>query len=184
MPFLIHSSLLTNSPILIIALKSIWKEGQDNTITLPEQDREAFGIYAKWLYNGRVAIASPDRGAESDDDSMDTGGPFDAEHTRWENCYALADCLQDTDSKDALIDTAVSYMKDHGDGSSCPWHTLGPTIYKYSHVDRKHRDFVVKITATFLDVEDVEMLVGRFECEGFVDVFCDRGEEGDVAEFG
>jgi hypothetical protein len=57
-PFFIHESILRqSSSFLNNALKPQWRK--NDTIKLPECDRDAFSTYAQWLCNGRVAMISP-----------------------------------------------------------------------------------------------------------------------------
>jgi len=162
--FHIHESdLRSSSPTLKNAFNPCWKESDDNAITLPECDREAFGVYAKWLYNGRVGISTPGN------DITETNANGEArdhsyEWLRWEKCYILADYLQDSDFKNALIDTAIELIKPSGRA----WESLGATIYEHSRMDSPHQRFAMHATASGLSMEKLETLAKEAVCEAFV----------------
>lgn len=54
--FYIHPSVLErSSEFFKVALKSYWTEGQENEISMPDDDPDLFKTYAAWLYSGRLA---------------------------------------------------------------------------------------------------------------------------------
>jgi hypothetical protein len=113
------------------ALKTEWKEGQEQDVKLPETEVEIFEIYVKWLYTGRVFLAK-----EGD---RDIAGTSSKEWPRWSSCYILGDFLQDFDFKDACIDTCIEAMCDT---IQIP-HGLPRWIYACSTPTSAHRGLAI-----------------------------------------
>jgi hypothetical protein len=84
----------------------------------------------------------------------------------WEDCYSLADYLENSSFKDALIDCALEIMK----ASGRAWVTLSPTIYEHSGIDSPNRKFAIAATVAGVsnlrttdyttEPEDEELLAG------------------------
>jgi hypothetical protein len=136
-PFYVHETLLrANGPFFDNAFKGPWKEREERTITLTETDPETFNIYLQWLYTARLFCTKED---DERDDADSVAGILYREIERWSHCYKLADFLQSSDFKDALIDTAIEKMiKERCHSTSLP-----NIIYKYSSKDSVHRKMVV-----------------------------------------
>lgn len=90
---------------------------------------------------------------------------FSHEWTRWNNCYVLADYLQDLSFKDVLVDVALEIVKPSGRA----WATLGATVYEHSHKDSAHRKFAVEVCAVGLWENRLKMMVKEPECQEFMD---------------
>lgn len=132
--------------MLDAAFKHDWKEANERAINLPTCDPEAFGIYVHLLYHGYIYIMDPD-------------DIFDDEDERWNGAYILADYLQNSDFKDALIDSAKAYLRE----TKRVWFTLTETIYVNSTTRSAHRGFT--ITATQLGLESDEYVKLKYETE-------------------
>jgi hypothetical protein len=147
-----ESALRSYSPILNAALKPCLKEGDEHAITLPECDPEAFSVYAKWLYNGRVGITHPN----------DSG---DDEGERWSRTYILTDYLQDSNFEDVLVDTALAYMREKGR----VWETPGTTVYAHSTMASTNRTFAVATMVFGVEISKIVDMVMESECREMVD---------------
>lgn len=56
--FYVHEDVLcSSSDFFNAALSKGWKERRSGRIDLPDNDPEAFTIYARWLYTGRIFLA-------------------------------------------------------------------------------------------------------------------------------
>lgn len=105
----VHQAILSDSSLYFKdLLKPEWNgdpfEGQ---LLLPDADTAIFRIYVNWLYTGRFNITGA-----YDKSSVTPDNPraIDHEWTRWRQCYELANFLQDSDCKDALIDMSIEKM--------------------------------------------------------------------------
>ncbi|KAK1812880.1 hypothetical protein LTR12_012764 [Friedmanniomyces endolithicus] len=59
--FHIHEKLLRSKAAFFeAALGKEWKEGQDRAVELMDDDPDAFGGYAEWLYTGKLAVIESD----------------------------------------------------------------------------------------------------------------------------
>jgi hypothetical protein len=130
----IHKELLrTNSAFFNNALKKEWAEGQDLVIEMPETDDEPFGIWAKWLYTGRVFLMK-------DGDVKEVKGVHKhKEWPRWLRCYTLGSFPQDSDFKDACIDVSIEAMCATKRIPDC----LPETVYSSSSKASSHRKLAV-----------------------------------------
>ena len=55
--FFVHHGLLTqNSSFFTTALKSPWKEAQEQIVELPEDDTDVFELYLQWLYQHKLPM--------------------------------------------------------------------------------------------------------------------------------
>jgi hypothetical protein len=139
-PFFIHESILRqSSSFLNNAIKPQWRK--NDTIKLPECDRDAFSTYAQWLYNGRVAMISPPD--ESVDTAPNANEYDDDEWMRLTDHCVLANYLQDSGFADALIDVAIEIIGATGHVSLL----TTPVIYKYSRKDSRYRRFALRAMA-------------------------------------
>jgi hypothetical protein len=106
----VHQAILSDSSLYFKnALKPEWnKDLHEDQVVLSGADTAIFRIYVNWLYTGHFNISN---GAD-DRCSATPANPktIDHEWTRWRQCYELANFLQDSDCKDALIDMAIEKM--------------------------------------------------------------------------
>jgi hypothetical protein len=132
----IYENLLrANSGFFDIALKKEWKEGQDRIVEMPETNNEAFTIWAKWLYTGRMFLMQDGDHTEVDCRSMNQ------EWNRWRSCYALGNFLQDSDFKDVCIDACMEAIIAIAGIPAL----IGHYIYPYSTESSSHRKFAIDI---------------------------------------
>ncbi|KAK3718678.1 hypothetical protein LTR37_004895 [Vermiconidia calcicola] len=58
--FIVHSSHLAHtSPVFQAAVKQIWKEGEDQKMTLPEDEPSVVHTYLHFAYSGKVPVRPP-----------------------------------------------------------------------------------------------------------------------------
>ena len=83
-----------------------------------------------------------------------TGDPavLDSEWTRWTQCYELANFLQDSDCKDALIDMAIEKMMSDTEYMA----ELPNLIYSTSQSQSPSRKLAVDIAVNTWSVETIE----------------------------
>jgi hypothetical protein len=91
----------------------------------------SFRIRVKWLYTGRIFLVKE-------------GDTKEEEFTRWGNCYALGDFLQDSDFGDACINTLPESIRTFAAIPS----DLPVWIYNHSTNDSQYRKLVVDLFAT------------------------------------
>lgn len=77
------------------ALKKDWKEGQENTIELPEDDPQVFRYYAEWLCTGNIYCKS-----EATTTAFDYNVLIDL--------YILGEKLMDDTFQDRVIDALIT----------------------------------------------------------------------------
>jgi hypothetical protein len=133
----IYENLLrANSGFFDIALKKEWKEGQDRIVEMPKTNNEAFSIWAKWLYTGCMYLMK-----DGDIERTSEGVTTNSEWPRWASCYALGDFLQDSDFKDACIDSCIEANV----ASASNPHSLAGWIYSCSAGCSSHRKLAVDV---------------------------------------
>lgn len=94
--YVVHEVIIrTESPFFEAVLSKEWKKSKERVVRLPEQYPEAFDIYARWIYSGKLIISKIDI-QDNEAYIILTGNLSRA--------YILGDVLQDTDFKDAVID--------------------------------------------------------------------------------
>lgn len=137
--FFVHEShIRSSSEFFDITMNHDWKEKSTRTITLPEQDPEAFAIYIKWLYSGHFFIKEDDN--EEEEYGHNDDGILDTEWENWSHSYKLGDFLLDEDFKDALIDMAIERMRDE-----VHYVDLPSSIYDYSSTGSPHRQLALDV---------------------------------------
>jgi hypothetical protein len=147
-PFYVHERLLRSySGFFDTALKKEWKESDDRAINLPDADHKTFTIWVKWVYTGRLFLKKEDDLVTCE--GGDTGDVTDKkwldvdneEWLRWGKAYLLGDYLQDTDFKDAVIDSMIAGLLETG---YYPY-TLASYIYPCSAKTSAHRKLAVDV---------------------------------------
>lgn len=96
-----------------------------------ETDAASFRIWVRWLYTGRIFL-------------FKEGDAKEEEFTRWGNCYAPGDFLQESGFGDTCIDTLIESMRRFATIPS----DLPVWIYTHSTNDSQYRKLVVDIFAT------------------------------------
>jgi hypothetical protein len=109
----VHEIILSSSSAYLKnALKSEWQDSHKKQIVLRDVDVASFRIYVNWLYTGR--FNRTDDPAKKTKTTTESAAVIDNEWTRWTQCYELANFLQDSDCKDALVDMSIEkMMSDH-----------------------------------------------------------------------
>lgn len=143
------------------ALSHDWKEKLERKIKLPYQDPEAFVIYTKWLYTGRLYLKKADDRSDPSPKLID-GAVFHKRNKEWlrlNACYQLADFLQNEDFSDAVLDAVVEAMVDT---NSWPI-ALVRTVYRASRKGSPHRLLVAEFAVTVPKKGNLEKLVNGAE---------------------
>jgi len=107
--FYIHKERLCQySPFFKSALDRDWSEAKSNTINLPDDTAETFGIYCEWLYN-----ISPFRVSDVliGQDSKQRFAAFHRDSDRYYHAYVFGDKVLDPKFTDMLIDRWMANMK-------------------------------------------------------------------------
>ncbi|TKA69373.1 hypothetical protein B0A55_06160 [Friedmanniomyces simplex] len=124
--FHVHEKLLrSRSAFFEAALSKEWKEGQARKVELPDDDVDAFESYARWLYNGKLAVIQTD--GQTDDDLLAA-------------LYAFGEKALDETFQNRVIDAIVAGTRDEipaattGGGDSGSWYPTKKTVdYIYRH---------------------------------------------------
>lgn len=104
-----HKVILTSSSAYLKnALKPEWQGPNKTQIVLRSCDADSLRIYVNWLYTGQFKMT--DGPAENSKAKTEIPAAIDREWTMWAQCYELANFLQDSDCKDALIDMSIEKM--------------------------------------------------------------------------
>jgi hypothetical protein len=122
--FSVHESVLrSNSPYFERALRADWEEGRRGEVHLGNFDPNAFEIYARWAYTGRVLI--------------------EIEQTYlWKLCYELGQYVCDSDFNDALMDILLDGMTQQ---KRYYPNFLYEVMYKMPRKDSPHRRLAVDV---------------------------------------
>lgn len=84
-----------------LALRGEWKEAQERTIPLPEDDPEVFSVYQQWLYGGRIHTCSSNKALFKPND----------EYKTLVKAYILGEKIVDQDFKDSIADASVEKLR-------------------------------------------------------------------------
>lgn len=120
--FYVHQSLLcSQSEFFKKALNGKWKESEENSINLSEDDPEIFSLYLEQLYTGSLPILG---------DTVEVI-PSDFNYTTLAELYILAEKLMDVKTKNNVLDGILraSRMSDKSGASYFPSFTTVETIY-------------------------------------------------------
>ena len=94
--FYIHENILrSTSSFFQAALNQEWKEGQERTITLPDDNPKVFSGYAHWLYTGKLPCQRPE-GRVS---------------VKLAKLYGLGEKLIDKIFQDRVLDTLITHTR-------------------------------------------------------------------------
>jgi hypothetical protein len=98
--FTIHEGLVKpRSEFVRLALRGDWKEAQERTIPLPEDDPSVFSVYQQWLYGGRIHTL------------CNTVFKPDDEYKILVKAYILGEKIMDQDFKDSAADAIVEKLR-------------------------------------------------------------------------
>ena len=79
------------------ALKKEWKEGQERTVEMPEDDPVCFRLYAEWLYTGTIFCKKSPTPARGSFGSL-------------VGLYILGEKVLDKDFQDCVIDAMLATL--------------------------------------------------------------------------
>lgn len=97
----IHERLVNpRSEFVRLALRGQWKEAQERTINLPEDDPDVFSVYQQWLYGGLIHTCCDNSFSRTDD-----------EYETLAKAYILGEKFMDHDFKDAVTDAIVDKLR-------------------------------------------------------------------------
>lgn len=159
--FHIHEEVLRSSSAFFdTALRKQWAKGTSGRVDLPDVDAEAFGIYTEWLYTGvlRLSSALDMRRVCTEQELFQIKT---AEQHCWVRCYEADDFLQDTDFKDALVDTVAGMEHARKEGKK-DLSLFFAILYRWTTADSPHRKFVT------------DMFVGRCSTSKSVNFIIDK----------
>ncbi|KAK5134579.1 hypothetical protein LTR08_006365 [Meristemomyces frigidus] len=101
--FLVHEkTIMSRSKFVRLALDKEWKEAQERTIPLPDDEPAVFKLYQLWCYYTRVF---------SQDNSNAIYGTSGTEFRLLVQAYNLGDKLLDTHFKDAVLDCIIDTLR-------------------------------------------------------------------------
>ncbi|KAJ4334000.1 hypothetical protein N0V95_009288, partial [Ascochyta clinopodiicola] len=153
--YFVHESHITpQSDFFKNALKGEWKEKTTRTVELPDCDSKSFSIYLDWLYTGCVCITQEDddQGKDSED-----GITVDYEWTKWADCFRVGDFLQDSDFKDAMINTAIEKII----SEDINYKNLAEDVYTFSQPTSRNRRLAVDIALNTWPDSDFQCIDGN-----------------------
>lgn len=112
--FSVHEALVgASSSFFDKAMASDWKESQQRTIHLPDDESEIFALYVHWLYYGTLPVFCDEPGL-----------PGNSEYLNLIKTYVLGDKILDCKFQDAAIDAIVEKcLSKAQDGAS--WFPVG-----------------------------------------------------------
>jgi hypothetical protein len=98
--FTIHEGLVKpHSEFVRLALRGDWKEAQEQTIPLPEDDPSVFSVYQQWLYGGQIYTL------------CNTVFQVDDEYKILVKAYILGEKIMDQNFKDSAADAIVEKLR-------------------------------------------------------------------------
>jgi len=99
--FIIHEGLVKpRSEFVRLALRGEWKEAQERTIPLPEDDPNIFSVYQQWLYVGLIQTRPNSAPFKTDD-----------EFRTLVKAYILGEKIMDSNFKDSIVDAIVEKLR-------------------------------------------------------------------------
>lgn len=90
-------------PFFDKAMAGDWKESQQRTIQLPDDDPGIFALYVHWLYCGTLPVVCDK-----------SGSPGDSEYMDLVKAYVLGDKILDSRFQDTVIDAIVEKSQSKG----------------------------------------------------------------------
>ena len=102
--FIMHEKIATKfSDFIRAALKIRWQESTHRTILLPEANPAEFDVFEPFVYTGRVYSQAIAERTKSNQD--------DTEYEHLAKLWLLADMLQATTFKDAIVDSLIEKLE-------------------------------------------------------------------------
>lgn len=119
-PFHVHEQRLCDrSPFFTKAFQKEWKEGQERTIPLPDDDPGVFDLYVQWIYRGQIFSRMPRAEFRLLDREMEL--LIDA--------YIFGEKIQDSNYQDAVLDSLLAYTNTR-DEKGVRWFPTGALVRK------------------------------------------------------
>lgn len=107
--FKIHEDLIRpRSEFVRLALVGEWKEAQERTIPLPEDDPNVFSVYQHYLYSGLVHTRYNNTLSKKDDGTL---SKKDDEYRMLVQAYILGEKIMDQDFKDSVTDAIIEKLR-------------------------------------------------------------------------
>jgi hypothetical protein len=99
--FIVHEGLVKpRSEFVRLALRGEWKEAQDRTIPLPEDDPDIFLVYQQWLYASLIHTRPSSAPTKADD-----------EYRTLVKAYILGEKMMDGNFKDSVVDAIIEKLR-------------------------------------------------------------------------
>ncbi|KAJ5941325.1 hypothetical protein N7516_001493 [Penicillium verrucosum] len=107
--FYVHESLICASSLFFNrALSGQWKESEEHTVALPEDDPRIFALYTHWLYAGQIPVIVPCP-------TMNEAGVNNTrEQFHLAKAYVLGDKLLDVEFQNSTIQAIVEKADTNG----------------------------------------------------------------------
>ncbi|KAL4870101.1 hypothetical protein BDV12DRAFT_184709 [Aspergillus spectabilis] len=121
--FSVHEGLSRASSLFLDkAMAGDWKESEQRTIYLPDDDPKVLALYIHWLYYGTLAVLCDEPGL-----------PGNSEYLDLVKAYVLGDKLLDFAFQDAAVDAIIEKSRSVAqDGAK--WYPVGEVIeYAYNN---------------------------------------------------
>ena len=116
--YTIQRDLLCESSLFFSkAVKEEWKEGQERTIPMPDDDPAVFDLYAQWMYCGKIL---------SRDSTLETGRGS-GEPDLLVNAFVFGEKIQDVLFVDTILDALIMYTNTP-DKEGSRWFPVGSTV--------------------------------------------------------
>lgn len=178
--FTVHRSLVCKSSEFFEASTSIrWKEGQENTVRLPECEPSTFTTYIGWLYTSEVDLLEAD---EKEVPWVDKDGTTLTQRLnltrRAIDCYALGDMVLDNGFLNAVVDELISISEKC---NTVPGHESVKYAWDKIPKDGKLADLLVDFYAVGLDVKEFDAMLPELPAE-FVARIARAGIRGRLAD--
>ncbi|KAJ5512379.1 hypothetical protein N7463_001931 [Penicillium fimorum] len=101
-PFHVHESIICTSSLFFkMAMSGPWKESEEHTIELPEDDPITFAVYSHWLYYAKIPVIVEDAANEKPSQVSAQ------EYNDLAKAYVLGDKLLDVKFQNYAIDAII-----------------------------------------------------------------------------
>ncbi|KAF7122784.1 hypothetical protein CNMCM5793_000894 [Aspergillus hiratsukae] len=121
--FSVHETLIrASSSFFDKAMAGDWKESQQRTIQLPEDEPGIFALYVKWLYCGTLPVVCDEPGL-----------PGNSEYINLVKAYVLGDKILDSKFQDTVIDAIVEKSQSKAKDGQCWYPNMGVIKYTFKN---------------------------------------------------
>lgn len=95
----VHKDLIcARSPFFKAALTNDWKEAQEGTVVLAEDDYDIVTVYVQWLYRNKLFHK----------EDKEVTAPYASEMDRLTSLYVFAEKIGDVDFMDTVVDAIIA----------------------------------------------------------------------------